>query len=89
MKRGKILDVPFSLYDGFPPGSHYINTSVQKFGILVFLGYMGHSHIIWNTILPAKQNKTEFYLIWLDLLNVYVSIPHELIQMYLELRLGK
>ena len=68
----------------FLMSNHYINTSVQRAGILGFPGCLEHSQMIWNSILSAKRNKTELHVIWLDLANAYGSVPHHLIQMALE-----
>ena len=64
--------------------NHYINTSVQKAGILGFPGCLEHSQMIWNSILSAKRDKTELHVIWLDLANAYSSVPHYLIRMALK-----
>ena len=67
----------------FLMSNHYINTSVQKAGIPGFLGCLKHSQMIWNSILSAKIDKTEQHGIWLDLVNAYSSVPHQLILMAL------
>ena len=65
----------------FLMSNHYINTSVQKAGILGFPGCLEHSQMIWNSILSARRDKTELHVIWLDLANAYGSVPHHLIRM--------
>ena len=72
----------------------YINTSVQKAGIPGFPGCLGHSQMIWNSILSAKRDKTELHVMWLDLANAYGSVLHHLIRMAIDFstslaRLGK
>ena len=69
----------------FLMSNHYINTSVEKAVIPGFPGCLEHSKIIWNSILSAKRDKTELHVIWLDLANVYGSVPHHLIQIALEI----
>ena len=68
----------------FLMSQHYINTSIQKAGILGFPGCLEHSQMIWNSILSAKRDKTELHVTWLDLVSAYGSVPHRLIRMALE-----
>ena len=68
----------------FLMSNHYINTSVQKAGIPGFPGCLEHSQMIWNSIFSARMDKTELHVIWFDLANAYVSVPHHLIRMALE-----
>ena len=34
---------------------------------------------IWDVIQDAKSNKIDLSVVWLDLANAYVSVPHELL----------
>ena len=62
----------------------YIDTSVQKAGILGFPGCVEHCAMIWHTIQEAKVNNNNLSVVWLDLANAYGSIPHKLIEFSLD-----
>ena len=57
----------------------YVNTSIQKAGILGFPGCIEHTIMLWDQIKTMKNNKSvELYIIWLDLENTYDSVRHQL-----------
>ena len=60
--------------------NHYINTSIQKVGIPGFSGCLEHTSMISQLIKEAKKKKSDLTVVWLDLSNMYGSIPHNLIQ---------
>ena len=43
-----------------------------------------HTTMLWDQIKTAKNNKTEFHVIWLDLENAYGSVRHQLLQKAME-----
>ena len=57
----------------------FIDTFVQMAGILRFPACLEHAQMIWNSIRMAKKDKREKHEVLLDLANVYVSLPHDLI----------
>ena len=62
----------------------YINTSVQKAGILGFPWCVEHCAMIWHTIEEDKVNNDNLSVVWLDLANAYGSVPHKLIEFSLD-----
>ena len=56
--------------------NEYINTSMQKCGILGIAGCLEHGNMIWEAIQKAKTNKKDLDAIWLDLANAYRSVPY-------------
>lgn len=52
--------------------NNYVDTSTQKGGIPGFSGCVEHT--------SAKTDQTDLTVVWIDLANVYVSIPHQLIE---------
>ena len=63
--------------------NEYIDTSVQKGGIPGVAGCMEHTSVITQIIREAKE-KGELAVIWLDLANAYVTLPHQLIDITLQ-----
>ena len=63
----------------------YIDTSVQKGGVPGVAGCLEHGSMIWEAIQKAKENKTDLDVIWLDLANAYGSVPHQMIQLALQM----
>ena len=63
----------------------YIDMSVQKGGIPEVPGCVEHASMIWETIQRAKSQKLDLDVVWLDLANAYGSVPHQMIQMTLEM----
>lgn len=57
----------------------YINTSVQKAGILGFSGCSEHSSMNWHQIQIAKAEGRDLHVVFLDLANAFGSVPHELL----------
>ena len=62
----------------------FINTSIQKAGVPGLPGCIEHTTILWDRIKTAKNNKTELYVIWLDLENAYGSVRHQLLEKAME-----
>jgi hypothetical protein len=58
----------------------YINTSIQKAGIQGFSGYVEHTSILTMLIKEAKEGKKNLAEMWLDLANLYGSVPHKSIE---------
>ena len=56
----------------------YINTSVQKGGILGVSGCLKHATMIREAIQRGKSEKLNFDVIWLDLANDYRSVPRKM-----------
>lgn len=55
----------------------YINTSIQKGGILGFSGFLEHTGVFSQLIHKAKKNKGNLTVVWLELANTYGSTkPH-------------
>ena len=77
-------NIPPCRMKNFLMSNHYLNTSVQKGGILGFPGCLEHSQMIWNSVLSVKRDKRELHVIWLDLDNAYGIVPHHLIWMALD-----
>ena len=63
----------------------YLDVSVQKGGIPGVAGCVEHATMIWDAIQRAKTEKRELDVVWLDLANAYGSVPHEMIQLALEM----
>lgn len=40
--------------------------------------------MIWEQIQRAKWSKSDLHVVWLDLADVYRSVPHQLIQFTLD-----
>lgn len=59
--------------------NRYIDTSCQKAAIPGFPGCIEHSSAIWDQIQRTKREKSDLYVVWLDLANAYGSVPHKLI----------
>ena len=58
----------------------YIDSSVQKGGIPGFSGCFEHTSALTQLLHEARINHKNLTVVWLDLANVYGSIPHQLIQ---------
>ena len=65
--------------------NNYLDISVQKGGIPGVPGCLEHATMIWDAIQKAKTGKKNLDVIWLDLANAYGSVPHEMIQMSLQM----
>ena len=63
----------------------YLDLSVQKGGIPGVSGCVEHASMIWDAIQKAKTEKKDLDVVWLDLANAYGSVPHEMIQVALEM----
>ncbi|KAL7849977.1 hypothetical protein SRHO_G00193260 [Serrasalmus rhombeus] len=61
----------------------YIDTSLQKGGISGMLDCVQHIVIVTQLIREARENKGNLSVLWLDLTNAFVSIPHNLVQLTL------
>lgn len=55
--------------------STYIDTSVQKGGVPGIPGCTEHTRVVNQLIREARENKGNVVVPWLDLANVYRSIP--------------
>ena len=63
----------------------YVDTTVQKGGVPGIAGCLEHCSMIWEAIQKAKENKVDLDVIWLDLANAYGAVPHQMVQMALEM----
>ena len=63
----------------------YIDISVQKGGIPGVSGCLEHATMIWEAIQRIKSKKLNLDVVWLDLANAYVSVPHQMIQLALRM----
>ena len=63
----------------------YLDVSVQKGGIPGVAGCVEHATMIWDAIQKAKTEKKDLDVVWLDLANAYGSVPHDMIQLALEM----
>lgn len=59
--------------------NNYIDKGCQKAGVPAFPGCVAHSSMIWEQIQSARRSKADLHVVWLDLANVYGSVPHQLI----------
>lgn len=62
----------------------YVDTSIQKGGILGFTGCLEHVGVLNQLIQKAKETKGNLTVVWIDLVNAYGSIPHDLINVAIE-----
>lgn len=56
--------------------NNYIDTGCQKAGVPAFPGCVAHSSMIWEQNQSARRSKVDLHVVWLDLANVYGSVPH-------------
>ena len=63
----------------------YLDLSVQKGGIPGMPGCLEHATLIWDAIQKARTEKRDIDVVWLDLANAYGSVPHDMIQLALEM----
>ncbi len=59
--------------------NNYIDTAVQKAGIPGFSGCLDHTSMICHQIQVAKKDKRDIHVIFLDLVNAFGSVPHNLL----------
>ena len=57
----------------------YIDTTVQKGGVLGMPGYIEHTGVVSQLLREAEEHKGDIAVLWLDLANAYGSMPHKLI----------
>lgn len=65
--------------------NEYIDTSVHKGGVPGIAGCLEHGNMIWEAIQKAKIKRKDLDVIWLDLANAYGSVPHQMIQLSLQM----
>ena len=58
----------------------YIDTSVQKGGVAGIPGRLEHTGVLTQLLREAKESKGDLTVLWLDLANVYGSMPHKLVE---------
>lgn len=66
------------------PKNSFLDTSVQKGGILRISGCLEHIGVVTQLIREARENKGNMTVMWLDLANEYGSLPHNLVELTLE-----
>lgn len=57
-----------------------MDTSVQKGGVPGVPACLEHSGVVTQLIREAREGKGDLAVLWLDLANVYGSIPHKLVE---------
>ena len=62
----------------------YVNTSIQKAGVPGFPDCIEHTTMSWDQIKTVKNDKTELYVIWLDLENAHGSVRHKPLEKAME-----
>ena len=60
--------------------NNYIDTSVWKGGIPGFPGCLEHTGVVTQILREAREGNGDLAVLWLDLVNVYSSIPHKLVE---------
>ena len=65
----------------FLQNNNHIDTSVQKRGVPGIPGCMENTGVISQLLKEAKTNKGNLAVLWLDLKNVYWSIPNRLVEL--------
>ena len=59
--------------------NQYIETSVQKGFLHKMPGCIEHSQALMEELRDAKTKRRQVYAVWIDLMNAYGRVPHELI----------
>ena len=62
----------------------YIDTSVQKGFMKTMPGCLEHIQALMEELKDAKTTKRQIYVVWVDLMNAYGRVPHNLILFALE-----
>ena len=57
-----------------------MDVSVQKEGIPGSPGCIVHSAMVWQVLQETKRQRKDAAVAWLDLENVYGSVPHALMR---------
>ncbi|XP_063691505.1 uncharacterized protein LOC134823837 [Bolinopsis microptera] len=57
----------------------YIDTSVQKGFLRKMPGCIEHTQALMEELRDAKSKRRQVYAVWVDLMNAYGRVPHELI----------
>merc|ERR1712212_635220 len=63
----------------FAIANECIDTSIQKGGVPGMSGCLEHTAVISQLIREAKEGKGDLVVTWLDVANVYGSLPHRVI----------
>ena len=59
--------------------NNFTNNSIQKGCMEKIPGCWEHLSMVWHALKEARTQKSNLPVIWLDIANVYGSIPHKLI----------
>ena len=59
--------------------NQYIDTSVQKGFLRKMPGCIEHTQALMEELRDAKTKRRQVYAVWIDLMNAYGRVPHELI----------
>ena len=59
--------------------NEYIDTSVQKGFLRKMPGCIEHTQALMEELRDAKTKRRQVYAVWVDLMNAYGRVPHELI----------
>lgn len=57
----------------------YIDKSVQKGFLRKTPGCMEHTQVLMEELRDAKSHRRQIYVVWVDLMNAYGRVPHNLI----------
>ena len=72
------------LYKYLVKDNSYIKASNQKGSIRGIAGCWVHTSMVVAIIKDARKSRTSLALLWLDLANVYGSVPYQLIKIALK-----
>lgn len=56
----------------------YVDKVVHKEGVQCFPGCLEHATTIWKDCQKVKTGEEDLQVIWLDLVNAYGSVSHQL-----------
>ena len=57
----------------------YIDTSVQKGFMKKMSGCLEHTQVLMEELKDAKSTRRQMFVVWVDLMNAYGRVPHNLI----------
>ena len=57
----------------------YIDKSIQKGFLKTTPGCLEHTQVLMEELKDAKRHRRQIYVVWVDLMNAYGRVPHNLI----------
>ena len=57
----------------------YIDKSIQKGFLKKTPGCLEHTQVLMEELKDAKRHRRQIYVVWVDLMNAYGRVPHNLI----------